>query len=133
MNEAEKCQFLHCMTHVSLIDCSRTLEKFKGDEIASYYYLKNKKNPYYYVIYQKGTRLLTIVENEDVAKDFCSRNSNCYYIKRTIQEKEIEGILDNYKIAIDFAKKNATLIEESQKEANENFKKEVQKILDGVE
>lgn len=122
------------MTHVALIDCSRTLEKFNGDEIASYYYLKNKKNPYYYVVYLKVNHMLiSIVENEDVAKDFCLRDSKCFYIKRRIQEKEIEGILNNYKIANNFAKQNATLIEESQKEANENFKKEVQKILDGVE
>lgn len=135
MTDAEKIQFLRCITHAPLIECrDALLIKFKGDEIASYYYLMNGKNPYYYTIYSKELHsLVSIVENEDIAKDVCGKESKLYYIKRRIQEKEIKGILDNYKIAIDFGEKNRALVEASQKEANENFKKELQKILDGVE
>ena len=79
MNEAEKRQFLHCVTHVALIDCSRTLEKFNGDEIASYYYLMNGKTPYYYTIYSKELHsLVSIVENEDIAKDICGKETKFY-------------------------------------------------------
>ena len=107
MTDAEKIQFLQCITHAPLIECRDAfLIKFKGDEIASYYYLKTGKNPYYYTIYSKESHsLVSIVENEDIAKDVCEKETKFYYIKRRIQEKEIKSILDNYRILMDFGEK----------------------------